>query len=522
MAVPGKLNMTLTEQHIGSPKRALAGDNRAVRIAGSVLMLLFGAAAAINFGAFLNLASLLPMTHLVASVLSLYLLAEAWLYIRRSDAFGLLSPALLALVFHFFLAYVLGITGTVFEPRILERFGNWLPSLDAALAETLILAGVASFAMLRGYALALRVARRLRRRLERTPLLRRELRFNIVLMLAIQFFYFGLVIYAIDAGAYGLLSTIETRAQNVNIQQFLNLGLGAGTLSYFLILMRYFEWRAAGRAVPFIGTLVVIMIGLHVATGALSAFKIQIVLPFVVAGSAYFIATGRMPLRFIALASVALIVSYIVVEPFRAYLGLRDQPPTSISEAVTSLGTALELRDQLNHVSDISLAEAIVSRFDLSGMTALAIDYVDQGRLSFERRAEFQDSILFAPILAYVPRAIWQDKPSYSEGVWFNQNVRGMRHDETTSVGMGPIGVLYMAGGTVAVLLGFFGFGVLQALIFEGVGRAGPGGLIIYLSVANPLVIIPTSFGPTVTGVLRMLPVTFVAQYLLLKRSQHW
>jgi hypothetical protein len=123
-----------------------------------------------------------------------------------------------------------------------------------------------------------------------------------------------------------------------------------------------------------------------------------------------------------------------------------------------------------------------------------------------------------APILAYLPRAIWQSKPSYSRGVWFNQEVRGHRNDEVTSVGMGPIGYLYMAGGIVAVVLGFMGFGILQSLIFEGIGRAGAGGLIIFFSVASTLVGIPTSFGPAVTGVLRMLPLAFVAQWLLLRR----
>jgi len=84
---------------------------------------------------------------------------------------------------------------------------------------------------------------------------------------------------------------------------------------------------------------------------------------------------------------------------------------------------------------------------------------------------------------------------------------------------MGPIGYLYMAGGIFAVILGFTGFGMLQAIIFEGIGRGGAGGLIIYLSVASTLVGIPTSFGPAVTGVLRMLPLAFVIQWLLLSRG---
>ena len=62
--------------------------------------------------------------------------------------------------------------------------------------------------------------------------------------------------------------------------------------------------------------------------------------------------------------------------------------------------------------------------------------------------------------------------------------------------------------------------GKLQALIFEGIGRAGAGGLIVFLSASTTLVMIPTSFGPAVTGVLRIVPVTFVAQWLLLRASR--
>jgi hypothetical protein len=123
-------------------------------------------------------------------------------------------------------------------------------------------------------------------------------------------------------------------------------------------------------------------------------------------------------------------------------------------------------------------------------------------------------------VLAFVPRFIWQNKPVYSRGVWFNQEVRGRWNDDRTSVGMGPIGFLYMAGGVVGVAMGFFALGLLQALIFEGIGRVGAGGLIIYLSVATTLVMIPSSFGLALAGVLRMLPIAFAAQWALLRRRR--
>lgn len=498
----------------------LTEERSAVRIVGTAVNLLFGASAAVHLYAFAAGASSFPRAHLVAVALSLYLLLEAQLYLRRSDALGLLSPAFLSLPFHFFLAYLGGITGAVFEPRIIDRFAYWLPDLDKALAHTMLMAMLAAFCMIRGYVLARPMSRRVRRTAGHLPYMRHDIRPAFGLVIAMQFAYIVLVAYAIDVGAYGLLSTIDSRARLADIQQFLNLALAAGTLSYFLILLRYFQRRAEGRAGSLAAVLVGAMIAVHVFTGMLSAFKSQIVFPFVIAGFAYFLATRRIPVRFVGFAVVALIVAYAVIEPFRSYMGLRGEPPQSVVEAVEAIGTALELREQLAHTSDMSRPEAIAQRFDLAGMTALAIDFVDRGDLQPDKRQEFQDSILLAPILAFIPRAFWKSKPSFSPGAWFNQNVRGSWEDDTTSVGMGPIGFLYMTGGTAAVMLGFFGFGMLQALIFEGFARAGAGGLIIFLAVAGTLVTIPSSFGPAVVGVLRMLPVAFVAQMILLRRTR--
>ncbi|ESW60354.1 MAG: hypothetical protein Q27BPR15_12390 [Rhodobacter sp. CACIA14H1] len=492
-------------------------ERRAVRRFRITITVLFFAIFAINLGASAMPSSPLQRTHLTAALLALYLLLEARIYLRRSDLLGLLSPALLALIFHFVLSYLLGITFSVFFPWIIQRYEFWLPDLDGALSDMLILAGLAAFCMLRGYAIGRPLARLLRRVVKATPLMRREMRPVFGLILGMQAVYLLLVVYAIQIGVYGLISTPEARTQHVDMLRILSLALATGTLSYFLILLRHFERCEAGLDSFLSKVSVSMLIMLHVMVGALSAFKSQIVFPFVIAGFAYFLATRRMPIRFVAYACIALVVAYAVIEPFRSYLGVRGTSPSSLTAAVQAFGTALNQREQLTHYSSISQAEAIASRFDISGMAAIAIAFVDRGDLQTDYRNQFQNSILLAPILAYVPRAVWPGKPSYSEGVWFNQSVLGRLNDENTSVGMGPIGYLYMAGDISAVILGFLSFGILQALVFEGFARAGSGGLIVFFSVAVVLISIPTSFGPTVTGVLQMLPLAFVAQFIILR-----
>ncbi|SEK11249.1 hypothetical protein MAA5396_04720 [Marinovum algicola] len=472
--------------------------------------------AAINLLTALSSETRLPTAHLVAAVLAVYLAVEAHLLLRRADALSLLSPAFLALLFHFALSYLAGPTMAAFEPTVMTRFAFWLPDFDAALTDTLILAMIAAFCMLRSYALARPFARGLRRSLKRMPALRREIRPNVTVALAMQVGYLALVAYAIDLGVYGLLSRPEALERHLDAVALFNLGLAAGSLSYFLLLLHYFGRR--GRASSVETAAIVALIALHVALGLLAAFKSQAVFPFVIAGFAYFLTHRRLPVGFLAMALLALVVAYAVVEPFRGYLALRGEPPGSVVEAVETLETAFRLREQVTQQHDNTVAERVAERVDLSGMSMLALDYVDRGNLQDHRRREFQNSILLAPILAYIPRAVWPNKPSFQDvGRWFNQRVRGHWWDETTSVGMGPIGYLYVTGGILGVILGFALFGGLQALIFEGFGRAGAGGLIVYLSVAANLVMIPSAFGPVVTGVLRMLPIAFVAQMLLIR-----
>lgn len=52
--------------------------------------------------------------------------------------------------------------------------------------------------------------------------------------------------------------------------------------------------------------------------------------------------------------------------------------------------------------------------------------------------------------------------------------------------------------------------------MFEGLARAGAGGIVIFLAGASTLVTLPTDLGPALVGLLRLLPIAFVAQFMLL------
>lgn len=491
------------------------------RIAQRVVVTLFSLIAGINLTALVLDNTPNIRTHLAAAVMAVYLAIEALRFLRRTDAMGLLTPAFLSLFAHFMMSYLGVITLSVFDPWAIQYFERWLPDLDAALAGTILLAMLAAFSMMRAYEFAQPMARRLRRTAHGWRALRREIRPAMTLAIIMQFVFVGLVGLALNLGVYGVTGDFEDKARFADIVQYVRLAIAAGTLSYFLILLRYFHQRASGQASVLFGAFCVTLIVLHVIAGTLSGFKTQMVFPFIVAALAHFLAARRIPKAFLFMAVIALIGSYSVIEPFRSYLNLMgDNRPRGVIEAVMAVATAYNMRDQFVRNNDISRGETIVSRFDLSGMTSTGVEFVRRGDLQPELRQDLQDSILLAPLLAYVPRAVWHSKPSYAPGVWFNQTVLGRWHDTGTSVGMGPIAYLYMAGGVLMVCLGFALWGVIGALLFDGLARSGAGGLIIFLSVAFQLVIIPTAFGPVVTGILRMVIVAFVAQWILLRPSR--
>jgi len=251
--------------------------------------------------------------------------------------------------------------------------------------------------------------------------------------------------------------------------------------------------------------------------GAMSGFKSQVFMPFVYYGIAYFVATKRIPVVAVVAAGVALVISYQVIQPYRTYLYENNVGGRAdVGILMDALEESGRQKDELTN-TDQTMGTQIFSRFDLLGMTAAGLSYAEAGRINAEEQSRFGQGIVLAPVMAYIPRAIWKDKPVFATGVWFNQNVLGRSDDVSTSVGMGPVTYLYYAGGAIAVFFGFAFFGAFQAVLFEGVARSGFGGLLVYFGVANSLVFIPSDFGPMLGGVLKILPLVVAAQYVLLQ-----
>lgn len=457
---------------------------------------------------------------LIVASFAVYLYVECRRYVARSDALGLLAPPLLATIAYFYLAHALPSAATLWDPWILDRFARYFSTPADELSQAIVFAGLAAFCMWRGYDLGRISTPALRARLARSLLLRREFEPHLPVVLGLQGLYVLLVAFAVSRGLFGMASTAELRQANVAILDLVNIGMAGGTLSLLVLAITVFKRRAAGDPATTLALICAAGVALQLLVGAISGFKSQLVMPFLVLALAQLIATRRLAIGYIVAGCLALIVAYQVIEPYRAYLHRNSAGgESSVGALVDAFGRSQEQRFMIQE-KDIPLSSMMISRFDLTGMTAVGLTFADRDAMATEKGRELAESILLSPILAFVPRLVWSDKPSYATGVWFSQQVLGSYEDDVTSVGMGPITFLYMAGGILGVVLGFTFLGWVQAVLFDGVARSGAGGMIIFLSAVQTLIFIPTDVGPSWAGLFKMLPIAFIAQLLLL-RADH-
>lgn len=374
--------------------------------------------------------------HLIAAVISLYLFAECWYYLSRTDAFGLLAPVLLASIVHFFLAYLLTTAATVVDPEIQSRFAGYFSAFQDDMSAALIMVGVSAFCMWRGHYLGAGLGRKLGWRMQSWSGLRHELVPRLPAVFSIQALYILVVVYAIAVGIFGFSSTPEARAANIALLDVISTVFAAGALSFLLIMCHLFRKHDSGEPASLLLAICVGLTILQVVIGAISGFKSQVVMPFVIIVMAQFLVRHRISLAYLSGGIFALFIAYQVIEPYRIYIMENDlRGQSDAGSMVENLQKSYEQRD-IHYRSDQTVISQIVQRFDLAAMTALGLATFDKNVDAALKGREMAETLYLAPILAFTPRALWQDKPTYQTGVWFNRYLGFWESD--TSVAMGP------------------------------------------------------------------------------------
>lgn len=426
-----------------------------------------------------------------------------------------LSPAVLASIFTFALSF--GITNIVYfipsTPSYFLVYHVLGPEPFKYLNKAMDYILLAAFFMWYGYRISL--GRKIFYFLTNNEFIKRsffkrtnEIKFNIIVFLLVISVISRII--QIQLGLYGFAGNPISREIYGAYWNILHTVGIAGTLVLIVTSLNYFQ-TGKYRKFLYFSFLIELIFGL------LSGMKSEIMLPFFISAFTYYIAKKRFNKIILTFAFVSIIVAYIIVEPFRI---LRMTDKSFKSDPISIINTVIdsyELNKRTKLVDEQSLDIILLqflSRLEYTLTAARAIQYKDQVGLD-SRAQDFRERLLTVPLQAYLPRAIWSDKPVEDSGKWYSVYVWGST--ETSSVAYSPIGFAYFAGGFIPLLLIFISIGILQRTLY-GFLNFGTGGIIIYLGLLLSVVLIDSKVNTIFVNWLRNLPILFFLQAWLYKK----
>jgi hypothetical protein len=301
------------------------------------------------------------------------------------------------------------------------------------------------------------------------------------------------------------------------VTQYLTFGADLGKFALLGLALASF----AGTGDTATRVLLVFSLVLETGFGFMSGFKYQVLAPFLIFGFCRYAVRGRLPRGFTAGMIVLLALSYLVIEPFRAY---RYGSDAFEGRDLSSIGTVMieQLRDgETRDITEEPLAKiyflGLLRRTSNLPDAALSIQYKRDSELPEDAPA-FLGDILLAPVYSVVPRLLWPSKPVFNLGRWYAINLLGAPLDTTTAASISPIGYLYLAGGGVAVVAGFLLLGLIQRGLAECFSGESAGAIVMLLCLAPAFAVLESSLSVVLTSLIRTIPLLLLGQYIFFKQ----
>jgi hypothetical protein len=317
-------------------------------------------------------------------------------------------------------------------------------------------------------------------------------------------------------GIYGFNADADLFAQSAGFGQYLNIMTGLGSLALAVTALHRFSLPNVVRT-----WVLPTLLANEVFWGFLSGFKSNVVLPFVIVGVAAAVVGKRPPVAFVLYSVAALFVAYTFVQPYRM-LRMEDpdfdyKSPTYVAGVFYRIATgetALPTeQEQTGGTGTILQASA---RFSITGMGARALEYKAIHGLG-PSDPPFLADLVLSPVYAVVPRALWPSKSSSLTGKWAYQTMLG-RTGEGTSIAIGPVSNLYLGGGVAVVLLFFYVVGLVQRFSVGAFFRPSAGSLVIYVGLLSTLSMVGNDPGVFFIDYIRYLPLLIMTQNILFAR----
>ncbi len=228
----------------------------------------------------------------------------------------------------------------------------------------------------------------------------------------------------------------------------------------------------------------------------------------------------KIKLSAVIVGILVLYASFTIVHSYKNFL-LSD--PRNAGSSVSELYEGFD-KSRKNIEIDKDLGDllyyASIGRLNYVNETALAIQYIDKYGLDVDDPPIVKNFFL-SPIFAFIPQyfVLGQNPPEL--GRWFNYKIMGDSYDTKVSIAFSPVGFLYMVGGTLGVLLGFFGLGVLLKFTFNLLNaNTSPALFILYLAMLSKLVLFDTNVGGVLINILRYIFLLPLALFFLIGKMR--
>ena len=240
------------------------------------------------------------------------------------------------------------------------------------------------------------------------------------------------------------------------------ISLSAG----FLFVIQAHSFQIRGK----LGRLELLLTAMWISAGVLTGFKSMVVGPILTAFAAAWIARRHRVSHLVALA-MTIAFAYIVVEPLR--VEKQSKPDITLQAALWNV-----LFEKSSATKDNQwIVQQFARRLDLSSDGVRVLSAYEKGHL---RRYEGRLAEYFRlwPIIAVVPRAIWEDKPLANIGSILYQDLTG---DRNNSITPSLLVTTYIYGGWLWMILIYALLGIFITL----------GGQIILKSSQNIILFAP-------------------------------
>ncbi|HZT97145.1 MAG TPA: hypothetical protein VFB34_09950 [Chloroflexota bacterium] len=251
------------------------------------------------------------------------------------------------------------------------------------------------------------------------------------------------------------------------------------------------------------------MLAVNVLTGAAYGSKQVLLEGIEVLIVAWWYSRRRLPPQLLAGLVLVAMVAFVVIPAYRQNVGQGAGTSTgSCTSGSCQFGTA-----SVNPISALTSATGSIflgksipdllatDAWSISRRLALAPDFglAYQYTPSLGNPYLLGRDYLWALPEAFIPRAIWPNKPSPVNGLYFSIHYAGLPTNTTSSTSITWLGDLYMNFGLVGTLLGMCAMGVFFAWWYATFRRNFSMQTILIYAAAIPVIM---NFEPTVPAVL--------------------